>query len=98
MDRPAGLPPLLGSFERHLRATNRADSTVATYLIAARQAEAFLRARCAVEHTSDVTLARRPGHVGGLVVFLGQATSRRRAGRWRGSGGGGLLMGLHEPR
>jgi hypothetical protein len=45
MDRPAGLPPLLGSFERHLRAENRADTTVTTYLIAARQAEAFLRAR-----------------------------------------------------
>jgi hypothetical protein len=30
MDHPAGLPPLLGSFERHLRATNRADTTVAT--------------------------------------------------------------------
>jgi hypothetical protein len=29
MDRPAGLPPLLGSFERHLRAANRADTTVA---------------------------------------------------------------------
>jgi hypothetical protein len=28
MDRPAGLPALLGSFERHLRAENRADTTV----------------------------------------------------------------------
>jgi hypothetical protein len=46
MDRSAGLPLLLGSFERHLRAANRADTTVATYLIAARQAEAFLHARC----------------------------------------------------
>jgi hypothetical protein len=45
MDHPAGLPPLLGSFERHLRAASRADTTVATYLIAARQAEAFLHAR-----------------------------------------------------
>jgi integrase/recombinase XerC len=45
MDCPAGLPPLLGSFERHLRAANHADTTVTTYLIAARQAEAFLRAR-----------------------------------------------------
>jgi hypothetical protein len=45
MDCPAGLPPLLGSFERHLRAASRADTTVATYLIAARQAEAFLHAR-----------------------------------------------------
>jgi site-specific recombinase XerD len=45
MDHPAGLPPLLDSFERHLRAANRADTTVGSYLIAARQAEAFLRAR-----------------------------------------------------
>jgi hypothetical protein len=34
MDRSA-LSPLIRSFERHLRAANRADSTVATYLIAA---------------------------------------------------------------
>jgi site-specific recombinase XerD len=33
---------LLRSFERHLRAENRSDQTVATYLIALRQAEAFL--------------------------------------------------------
>jgi site-specific recombinase XerD len=37
--------PLLRSFERHLRALNRSQQTVATYLIAARQAEAFLTAR-----------------------------------------------------
>jgi site-specific recombinase XerD len=37
--------PLLRSFERHLRAMNRSQQTVATYLIAARQAEAFLTAR-----------------------------------------------------
>jgi hypothetical protein len=37
-------PSLLRSFERHLRAENRSDQTVATYLIALRQAEAFLTA------------------------------------------------------
>jgi site-specific recombinase XerD len=39
---PAAPNPLLRSFERHLRAENRSDQTVATYLIALRQAEAFL--------------------------------------------------------
>ena len=39
---PAAPDPLLRSFERHLRAENRSDQTVATYLIALRQAEAFL--------------------------------------------------------
>jgi site-specific recombinase XerD len=42
---PAAPNPLLRSFERHLRAENRSDQTVATYLIALRQAEAFLTAR-----------------------------------------------------
>src|SRR4029450_11743913 len=39
---PAAPNPLLRSFERHLRAENRSDQTVATYLIALRQAETFL--------------------------------------------------------
>jgi site-specific recombinase XerD len=42
---PAVPSSLLRSFERHLRAENRSARTVATYLIAARQAEAFLAAR-----------------------------------------------------
>jgi site-specific recombinase XerD len=42
---PAAPNPLLRSFERHLRAENRSNQTVATYLIALRQAEAFLTAR-----------------------------------------------------
>jgi hypothetical protein len=41
---PGAPNPLLRSFERHLRAENRSDQTVATYLIALRQAEAFLAA------------------------------------------------------
>ena len=39
---PAAPSSLLPSFERHLRAENRSAQTVATYLIALRQAEAFL--------------------------------------------------------
>src|SRR4030095_704431 len=38
---PGAPNPLLRSFERHLRAENRSDQTVATYLIALRQAEPF---------------------------------------------------------
>jgi site-specific recombinase XerD len=68
MDHPAGPPPLLGSFERHLRATNRADTTVATYLIAARQAEAFLRARGA-----ELPQASRSD----LEAFMGDLLARR---------------------
>jgi site-specific recombinase XerD len=37
--------PLVRSFERHLRAANRATTTVATYLHAVRQAHRFLHAR-----------------------------------------------------
>jgi site-specific recombinase XerD len=44
MDDPTRTP-LARSFERHLRAENRSERTVATYLIGLRQAEAFLRAR-----------------------------------------------------
>jgi site-specific recombinase XerD len=68
MDRPAGVLPLLGSFERHLRATNRADSTVGTYLIAARQAEAFLRAR-----GTELPQASRAD----LEAFMGDLLARR---------------------
>ena len=68
MDHPAGLPPLLGSFERHLRATNRADTTVATYLIAARQAETFLRAR-----GTELPQASRAD----LEAYMGDLLARR---------------------
>jgi len=68
MDHPAGLPPLLGSFERHLRAANRADTTVATYLVAARQAEAFLRAR-----GKELPEASRAD----LEAFMGDLLARR---------------------
>jgi site-specific recombinase XerD len=53
MDRPAR-SPLARSFERHMRAQNRSERTIATYLQGLRQAETFLRerpdrARCADE-------------------------------------------------
>src|SRR5215207_3068561 len=44
MDR-AALSPLLRSFERHLRAENRSEHTIASYLDSLRQAEAFLASR-----------------------------------------------------
>jgi hypothetical protein len=44
MDR-AALSPLLRSFERHLRAANRSERTIASYLESLRQAEAFLAGR-----------------------------------------------------
>jgi site-specific recombinase XerD len=67
MDR-AALSPLLRSFERHLRAENRSEHTIASYLDSLRQAEAFLvgRGRTLVD-------ARRED----LEVFLGELLQRR---------------------
>jgi site-specific recombinase XerD len=44
MDRDT-LSPLLRSFERNLRAENRSEHTIASYLGSLRQAEAFLASR-----------------------------------------------------
>ena len=44
MNKPAR-SSLARSFERHMRAENRSDRTIATYLHGLRQAETFLRAR-----------------------------------------------------
>jgi hypothetical protein len=44
MDANAAVP-LVRSFERHLRAANRAPTTVANYLHAVQQAHRFLHAR-----------------------------------------------------
>ena len=44
MDTPAR-SPLARSFERHMRAENRSERTIATYLMGLRQAETFLRER-----------------------------------------------------
>src|SRR5215208_84966 len=66
---PGAPDPLLRSFERHLRAENRSNQTVATYLIALRQAEAFLTA------SRGTTLAEA-GRAD-LEAYLGDLLSRR---------------------
>jgi site-specific recombinase XerD len=68
---PTAPNPLLRSFERHLRAENRSDQTVATYLIALRQAEAFLTA------ARGTTLAEA-GRAD-LEAYLGDPLTRRAA-------------------
>jgi site-specific recombinase XerD len=67
MEEPAR-SPLVRSFERHLRAENRSERTVATYLIALRQADAFLRA-----HGTTIEAATRAD----LEAFLGDLLARR---------------------
>src|SRR5215212_9182194 len=68
---PAAPNPLLRSFERHLRAENRSAQTVATYLIALRQAETFLTT------TRGTTLAAA-GRAD-LEAYLGDLLTRRAA-------------------
>jgi hypothetical protein len=67
MDHGASVSPLR-SFERHLRALNRSDNTIASYLDGARQAEAFLAAR-----GRTFTDARRAD----LEAFLADLLTRR---------------------
>jgi site-specific recombinase XerD len=67
MDR-AALSPLLRSFERHLRAENRSERTIATYLIGLRQADAFLRA-----HGTTLEAATRAD----LEAFMAEVLARR---------------------
>jgi site-specific recombinase XerD len=67
MDR-AALSPLLRSFERHLRAENRSEHTIASYLDSLRQAEAFLASR-----GHSLLDARRED----LEAFLGDLLRRR---------------------
>jgi len=69
MDR-AALSPLLRSFERHLRAENRSEHTIASYLESLRQAEAFLASR-----GRSLLDARRED----LEAFLGDLLRRRAA-------------------
>jgi site-specific recombinase XerD len=59
---------LVRSFERHLRAENRSERTVATYLNGLRQAEAFLRAR-----GTTLEAATRAD----LEAFMGDLLARR---------------------
>jgi site-specific recombinase XerD len=68
---PAAPNPLLRSFERHLRAENRSAQTVATYLIALRQAETFL----ATARGTTLAAAGRAD----LEAYLGDLLTRRAA-------------------
>src|SRR5215213_8455503 len=70
MNEPAGPSPLLRSFERHLRALNRSDNTIESYLEGARQAERFLTTR-----GRTLTDARRAD----LEAFLADLLARRSA-------------------
>ena len=67
---PPGPDPLLRSFERHLYAENHSARTVTTYLIAVRQADAFLRGR-----GTSLEAATRAD----LEAFLGDLLARRKA-------------------
>ena len=61
-------PSLVRSFERHLRAENRSEHTIASYLERLRQAEAFLAGR-----GRSLLDARRED----LEAFLGELLGRR---------------------
>jgi site-specific recombinase XerD len=67
MDEPAQ-SPLVRSFERHLRAENRSERTITTYLVGLRQADAFLRAR-----GTTIQAATRAD----LEAFMGDLLTRR---------------------
>jgi site-specific recombinase XerD len=67
MDRPAR-SSLARSFERHMRAENRSERTITTYLIGLRQAETFLRA-----HGTTLEAATRAD----LEAFMGDLLARR---------------------
>jgi site-specific recombinase XerD len=69
MDQPAR-SPLVRSFERHLRALNRSERTIETYLISLRQADAFLHA-----HGTNLEAATRAD----LEAFLADVLARGRA-------------------
>jgi site-specific recombinase XerD len=69
MDQPAR-SPIIRSFERHLRALNRSERTIETYLISLRQAEAFLRA-----HGTMLEAATRAD----LEAFMADVLARGRA-------------------
>jgi site-specific recombinase XerD len=83
VDKPTR-SPLARSFERHLRAENRSERTIATYLMGLRQAETFLRerpdrARCTDERERA---ALRPTTIeaatrADLEAFMGDVLARR---------------------
>jgi hypothetical protein len=67
---PARPKPLVRSLQRHLRALNRSERTIATYLISLRQADAFLRA-----HGTTLEAATRAD----LEAFMADVLARGRA-------------------
>jgi site-specific recombinase XerD len=69
MDQPTPRP-LIRSFERHLRSENRSERTISTYLIALRQADAFLHPR-----GTTIEAATRAD----LEAFMGDLLARRAA-------------------
>jgi site-specific recombinase XerD len=69
MDQPAR-SPIVRSFERHLRALNRSERTIETYLISLRQADACLHA-----HGTNLEAATRAD----LEAFLADVLARGRA-------------------
>jgi site-specific recombinase XerD len=64
------LSPLARLFRRHLRAENRATSTIETYLAGIRQAERYLKSR-----GKELVTADRAD----LEAFIGDLLSRRAA-------------------
>jgi len=86
--RPTTVPSLVRSFERHLRAENRSEHTIASYLESLRHAEAFLAGRggpsrrigCAVPGGALVARERAGGPtVTAAEVMAVTGRSRRRA-------------------
>jgi hypothetical protein len=59
MDKPAR-SPLVRSFERHLRSTNRSESTVATYLIGLRQAKVVAALGVVLQHLVEEVAGGQP--------------------------------------
>jgi len=70
---PTELTPLVRSFTRHLRAENRAQSTITTYLAGVRQAEMYLRARGTT--LPDATRADLEGFLGDLLARRAASTA-----------------------
>jgi hypothetical protein len=93
-------PSLVRSFERHLRAENRSEHTIASYLESLRQAEAFLigRGRSLVDARREeganlfrddvlaVLLGRLTPTTTQAAGVLGPRTLRQRLGRWQEAG------------
>jgi site-specific recombinase XerD len=77
MDR-AALSPLLRSFERHLRAENHSERTIASYLQSARQAETFLAGR-----GMSQTAAGRADLEAFLADLLGRRAAATAATRYK---------------